>query len=118
MAAAVALLLPLSAFAEVDVQNAQYRADKGAVYVKGKVGGDGAARVYVLNARTNRQIGSINTQAKGTQFGGEIDVAENQVPCQVKVQTNAPSRFGRFFGGGGGGDFTIATVTQAPENCN
>ena len=110
----VLLTLSFTAQAELQVQNAQYKAKKNALYVKGKIKGDSVRQVYVLDARSNRQIGTINTTSGG-QFKADISIRADQVPCMIKVQTQAPTR-ARFRRSSG--DFTIKKVRNAPEECS
>ena len=99
-----------TAFADVKIQNAKYKAAKNAVFVKGKV--DGANKVYVVNSATNQSISTLSAP-KG-QFKGDIEVSEDSVPCLIQVQTNAPG--GGFFGRNNStpGDYSISVVDHAP----
>jgi len=111
------ITLSFAAQAELQIQNAQYKSKKNAIYVKGKIKGDPVSRVYVLDAKTNRQIGAIDTYSRGQQFRADIQVGSaDRVPCMIKVQTLRPSPF--FFGGPVVDQFTITIVTRPPEHCS
>lgn len=113
------LLVSFSASADLIIQTAQYKAEKGALFVKGKV--EGADRVYVVDSDTDELIGAVMTKRK--QFQADIPVGAADVPCTVQIQTNEPTS-----GGGGGwwwtasttnddpGDFSIAPVLRS-TNC-
>ena len=105
--------------AELEIQNAQYKSTKDAVYVKGKLKGNPVRRVYVLNAETERLIGVIDTYSKGLQFKADIPIGSpERVPCMVQVQTRMPG--GGFFGNFGNpfpGEYNIQVVGQAPDHC-
>ena len=105
--------------AELEIQNAQYKSTKNAVYVKGKIKGDPVGRVYVVNAETDRLIGVIDTYSKGLQFKRDIPIGSTErVPCMVQVQTRPPG--GGFFGNFGNtspGVYNIQVVGEAPDHC-
>ncbi len=113
--AAVSLLAAcFTAQAELVIQNAQYKPEKEALYVKGKV--DAAAIVYVVDSASNQLIASVST--KGNQYRADISISENAVPCMVQIQTNEPGG-GSWWGGANTdpGDFNVATVRHAPDRC-
>ncbi len=112
-----------SAWAELHIQNAQYKPNKGVLYVKGKIKGDSVSKVYVLNAESRKQIGAIATHSRGQQFAAEIPVgSSDQVPCVIEVQTQKPSPFSPFspFASSGStiSDYTMTTVSHAPKHCS
>lgn len=112
--------LPIAANAEITIQNAHYNAEGEALYVKGKLTGDGVVRVFVIDLDHNRQIGAIDTYSKGLQFRADLPMpSSDAVPCMIRVQTTP---LWNAFGFNpsfvfGGGEFTIATVQLSPERC-
>lgn len=122
-ATAVSLLvMSFTATAELKIQNAQYKAEKGVLYVKGKLSDSSANSVYVVNADTDDLIDSVNT--KGKQFRADLPVSVNNVPCMVQIQTNEPNSGGGDSWWGGSstnsdpGEFNVSRVRHAPDHCS
>jgi hypothetical protein len=111
---------PLASQAEVIIESAQYKPQKGKLFVKGRLSGEAHDQVHVLDADTGNKIGSIDTKARGHMFSAEFDVYfEGAVPCIVKVQTNATRRVRGFFGGAASeGEFATAEVRHSPDRCS
>ena len=120
-AATMLLALPMLSAAELTVQNAQYDANKHALFVKGKLSGDGVVRVYVIDVDRNLQIGTIDTYSRGQQFKADLPIATpERAPCVIKVQT-APAWGGKGFFGAFGfaqGEYTVASVRNSADRCN
>lgn len=115
-AAVIALIsVSFSAQADLNVQSAQYKAKKEALFIKGKLsGGTISDRVFVLDATNNAFIGTIDTKKNNRNFHGELVMpSEDTVPCVVKVQVNPPRR-----SRGRSGDFDISFVRHAADSCD
>lgn len=115
------LLVSFGASAELDIQNAQYKAKKGALYVKGKVKGASASNVYVLDAQSMALVGTVGV--KGNQFREDITIAAGSVPCMVQIQTNPPRMNprdprARRVTASDPGDFSVSNVRHAGDHCN
>ena len=115
------LMVSFGAQADLIIQNAQYKAEKQVLFVKGKLKNNSASLVYVVNADTNRLLATLST--KGDQFRADLAFAENQIPCLLQIQTNRPSwnQWGTWNTASNStataGDFSIALVRNAPDHC-
>ncbi|MEX0941514.1 MAG: hypothetical protein WD002_03110 [Pseudomonadales bacterium] len=114
------LLISFGAAAELDIQNAQYKAQKEALYVKGKLKGTSANTVYVLDARSMRQVGTV--EVKRNQFRADLAISATSVPCMVQIQTNPPRTNprdprARSVTTSDPGDFSVSKVRHAGDHC-
>ena len=111
---AALIFLSCAAHAEIQIQSAQYKENKDALFVKGKTSDKSVSSVYVVNAETNQLIGSID--ARKGDFRSDITVNTFSAPCMIQVQTNRPGN-GWFGGNNNPGDFQIASVRNPPASC-
>jgi hypothetical protein len=112
-AAATGLLVSaIGVHADVKIQNAQYNESKGVVFIKGKA--DDATRVYVVNPATSQTLAVV--PAPRGQFKKNIEVGF-RVPCQIRVQTEAPARRWPPEAASSGGESSTSRVRHAPRGC-
>lgn len=107
--AIIALMASFSAQAAsgVVIQNAQYNASTGNLYVKGRITGAQVPKVFIVNAETNQFQGTITTKAGGKQFVANLFMTdEASTPCTVKVQVSRR------------GGFDLLKVRHAPARCD
>ena len=101
-----------AAQAEVQIQNAHFKSKKNELHVKGKLKNRRTHSVYILDALTNRQLGTARTRG-GKKFHVDIPInGFNQVPCMIRVQTQQRTFFDGF-----AGESAIAIVRKAPKSC-
>lgn len=114
-AAASLLMMSFTAKAELKIQSAQYKAEKDALFVKGKFEG-AASTVYVIDANTSRVVAEVGTQGK--HFREDIAISVDFVPCMVQIQTNNPRSRRRRVVSTDPGEFGVSNVRHAPGDCS
>lgn len=100
-----------AASAEINIQSAQYKEEKGVVYIKGTASDLPNDELHIRDGMTGMFLGSVTV--KKNQFKADLPVDSARTPCMIMVQSVDRSRRGR-----GSSEFSFSEVRHAPENCS